>query len=323
MTVNFDSKINISGGAVNGKQRWIYNYNVIIGDMAHQYLMRFIVPETEFMFFGCGLGDQASITQIGDSFLMYVDKYGDPELGRIVFSCGLGRTAFLNWRGDINLFYMWNTDGRDDWFPRYLEKVLVKPDIVLCPSKRVIEEVESHDYEAMYLPQGVGRLFHPLNLKREGLGYCGLDSKSVEMTDRVLGPFVDREDFEWISKEYAKEYLSLEDLNKWFNRKQLTFGMVFEHDESWGIIPGRFYASLASNTPLIIARNREINNVLNREYPYQTSSRKETVELMNTILGDYDKTMKEFIVYGSLIREDHHYLKRISKLIKYLEEWKK
>jgi hypothetical protein len=96
----------------------------------YNHYYRYMVENTDLYMFGCGLGDQAMIEQVGYSFLSYVDQHGDPDLGRICISVGTGRTAFLPYKGDVNCAWVIAFSDRPDWLRFYLDNVTIQPQLV-------------------------------------------------------------------------------------------------------------------------------------------------------------------------------------------------
>jgi len=89
-----------------------------------------------------------------------------------------------------------------------------------------------------------------------------------------------------------------------------------------GMVAGRVFETLASGTPMIQYRHRELQNVLGFPYPYQTSSREETERLLEKMFHDYPKTLAIFRKYAGFVKNYHSYMRRIEVLFNKLEEWK-
>jgi len=281
----------------------------------YHYYIRFIREHTEMWFFTTGLGDQGLAMQLGDSFLTYVDKYGDPELGRIMWSVGLGRTAFLPFKGDFNIAYPWGMRSLEG----YLNQLTVQPDLIVSVLSHLLEDAENRGIPNLLLIPGTSRYFTPLNLYREGLGYAGIDNKEPWVVNQILGPYLDDPRFEWVSKVPAVPTFTLAELNIWMNQKQILFGMLDRERIEVGFIPARFMETLGTGTPLVYCFNPWFKTVLGIDYPYQSHSREETVELVDGILNDFGKVEKEFQKYSEWVHKEHNYVDKIGDVVKKLE----
>jgi len=304
---------------------FVYTAALPIGNKIFEihYYTHLVGEETQLFMFGCGLGDQAVFEQVADSFFKYIDKFGDPKLGRIVVSAGVCRTAFMPYLGDVNCHWVWGGSESDNqWLPHLLNNISIKPDVFLCPSKEVLTEVEEAGFNGLYLPAGVGDVFEPLNLKRKGFGYAGLDSKSADQKRIVLEPAMKRKGFEWISHTQFCKFLTLHELNEWYNRKQILFGMATLQNLNLNLLSNRVFESIASGTPFITYRHKAVEEKLGFSYPYQTSTPSETVALIDEILNNFETTLERFKGYSKQIHEKHHYTKRLATLFKYLQELK-
>lgn len=305
---------------------FVYVVRIPMGDRLRElhYYTHLIGEKTQLYLFGCGLGDQTVFEQVAYSFFEYIEEFGDPELGRVVISAGVCRTAFMPYRGDFNCHWAWGGSERDNhWLSRVISSISVKPDVFLCASKEVLTEVEEAGHRGLYLPVGVGDVFKPLNLKREGIGYAGLDSKTAEQKRIVLEPAMKHKGFEWISNKQWGKFLPLSDLNKWYNGKQILLGMATLQNLNLNLMSNRVFESLASGTPFITYRHKAVEETLGFPYPYQTSTQAETAELIDKILNNFEETLKEFKGYSKQIHEKHHYTKRLATLFKYLQELKR
>jgi len=305
---------------------FVYVTRVPMGDRLHElhYYTHLIGEKTQLYLFGCGLGDQAIFEQVAYSFFEYIKEFGDPELGRIVISAGVCRTAFMPYLGDVNCHWAWGgSTPNDQWLSHVLSNISVKPDVFLCASKEVLAEAEKAGYKSLYFPAGVGSVFKPLNLKREGIGYAGLDSKTAEQKRIVLEPTMSHEGFEWISNKQWGKFLPLSELNKWYNGKQILLGMVTLQNLNLNLLSNRVFESIASGTPFITYQHKAVEETLGFSYPYQTSTPSETVALIDEILNNFETTLERFKGYSQKVREKHHYTKRLATLFKYLQELKR
>ena len=280
----------------------------------HHLYTRFIGKKTELWFFGCGLGDQAVISQIGETFLELCEEGMDPELGRVMISFGNGPTAMMSYKGDINVRWSLGSTGYEDWFKSYIKHAKVKPDLYLCASQKVLDRINEEGLHGILLPQGVGKQFKPLNLEREGLGYAGLNTKTKEMTHIMLGPAIER-GLEWVSKDPSSGFKSLPELNEWYNEKQIIFGMDWPENKELGVVTNRVYESIASGTPFIQYRLQTLSKTLGFEYPYQSSTYEETDQLIDEILSDYDAVLEQFGIWSWAIRSQHSYRNRLEDIL--------
>jgi len=284
------------------------------------YFTRFLGDYTDLYFFGSGLGEQALMTQMGDSFLTMVDNGEDPHLGRIMISMGVSETSYIPWKGDHNLYWGFGGTGDDpDWINTYMKKVAITPDLFLCTSKLMKKEVERFGCNAMYLPAGVnGRYFKPLGSARIGLGYTGLDSKPQYQKEAVLGPVLSRSDFEWIGRDPQGKFLLIEELNEWYNSKQIVFNMTSPRNLKWRMISNRMYEVYASGTPCITFRYPGVSEEFGFTVPYQTTNADVTVDYVKSILENYDDVVGMFHEYSCLILNNHNYFVRLETLFENL-----
>jgi hypothetical protein len=288
-----------------------------------------MADDTDLYLFVSGLGDQAACEQLGASFLKYVDVVGDPKLGRIVISVGSGASAFLPYKGDFNLHWVLGFSSVVDWLPIYRRKVQVQPDLYLTPSNIIGDQVNDANLESFYFPMGCGDVFHPLFRNREGLGYTGLDTKPAVQRDSILGPVLDRDDFEWRGRDLSKEnwnpldatWVSLEELNEWYNSKQAVFAMFFPESLKLGLVTGRVIETIASATPLICYTNPAIDEMIGY-YPYQSDSREETIRLIHYVYDNHAAVREYFAELSVKMYTEHSYFHRVTALVERLKEMK-
>lgn len=278
----------------------------------------FRAPETTLQFHGQGTGDLMIIRQVGRAFTEYLREHGDPGLGRIVVACGGFRAAFRPDPGDVNLYWWWSFGQLDDeperYLEQYLEEVSVKPDVILCLSERCQREARQLGYDTLFLPLGT-QAFQPLGLSRSGFGYAGSKRhKQDEQARIVLGPYRERPDFEWVS-----DFVTPAQLNAWYNTRLVTFGMTRDGQRRWGMVNNRVFETLASGTPLVLEAHPNVENVLGFEYPYQTSSRQETVDTVEEIRSNPAETVAMFDDYADRVRENHSYTRRVETMLSYLQ----
>jgi len=280
------------------------------------YFTRFMEKKTECWFFTTGIGDQTMCQQMGDSFLELCDTEGDPELGRIMFSMGLGPGAFEPYLGDFNVCWPW---GVKPWeMEDHLDRIGVKQDLVIGPWPERLEAAEDAGVASMPMTVGVGRFFKPLCLERKGLGYAGLDNKSENQTHVVLEPAMQRDDFEWRAKGLDDAWITTEELNEWYNSKQILFGMIQEDRHRTDYMPSRFPETLASGTPFITYKIPDTTSYLGHEYPYMTESYEETEGHIAEILDAFPEVMTYMLQVSHYIRTEHSYKKKMGDLFEVL-----
>lgn len=274
----------------------------------------FVAPETTIQFHGQGLGDMMIIRQFGRGFERYLESHGDPELGKVVISCGGYKATFEPDPGDVNLFWWWSYGPKDDsseeFLDFYLDEVSVEPDAIFCLSEPCMQEASQRGFDTVYLPLGT-QAFSPLGNERTGKGYAGsANHKGSAKERRVLGPFGGDDDFEWVSS-----FVTPTQLNLWYNTRLITFGLTKEGQRQNGMVNNRVFETLASGTPLVLEAHPYVEDVLGFEYPYQTSSRQETIDLVQEIEANPESTLETFAEYSKRVREEHKYTKRAETLV--------
>lgn len=269
------------------------------------HYQRYWGEETECWFFGCGLGEQTMFIQIGTSFLEMVDEGNDPKLGRIMFSMGHGLMAFQPYKGDHNVIWTWAM--RPHQIDIYLNGITCHPDLFIINQKEINKIIESKGIKTITMQSaGVNpKHFFPMNKPREGIGFCGIDSKGEEQKRIVIEP-ARAYNFEWMNKT-KDDFRSVRELNEWYNNKQIVLGMVHKERGSYKYVPTRVPETLASETPLIISKLYELEENMGFDYPYQTTSAKQTKYWIDYILDDYDSVQKEMGKYAKIVREKHNY----------------
>ena len=282
----------------------------------HHHYKRYIAEDTDLWLFGTGLGDVALMTQIGEAFGDYIQLHGDPCLGNVMMSIGTTATSVLPYEGDINVW--WASRDSEGSLDGYLKTTSVKPTHILAPSATIMEMLSERGYYALHLPFGVGRAFKPLNLERNGLGYAGDPIRPQEQLDAIVTPIINRGDFEWIAKKAKDEWYTLERLNEWYNTKRIVFAMNRPIKKTIGHLSNRFYETFASGTPLITYMNNSLDESF-PDYPYQSDSAERTVELIDDVLGDYERHHEYFIKLSEEVRENHSMLGRMTKLMEWLK----
>jgi len=309
------SQVEVSGNSLVQKATTWLNFN---GQRVNHHLYsRFIAPETELWFFGCGLGEQAIFDQMGAAFLEECAEK-DPALGRIIISAGLSATAHMVYKGDWNIW--WAFGDHDGWALEHFAKTFVQPKILLCASNKVAQGVAYTGLPTLKFPFAVGKVFKPLGLEREGLGYAGNPIKSPDQYRMLVEPFIKRSDFEWISKHADDKYLTLTELNEWYNSKQIVFGMAGMGALKLNTPPNRFYETLASGTPFITAKYDTVESV-GFQYPYMSSCQEETVALVEDMLSKFPETLAKFAEYSKEIRKKHNVNLRIKTLFEALQKF--
>lgn len=281
------------------------------------YYTRFIGEDTEMYLFGNGLGDQTAMTQLGDSFLELLDEGKDPKLGKIIFCVGNGSTAFRNFYGDHVVAWVWGL--KPEQIPAHLQRYQVKPDLILSPYRQIRDQAENVGCEALRFWSGVSpRLFKPLGLDRNGIGYSGL-AKSREQQRIVIEPAM-KYGLEWIGKNPDSVYMSIPEYNEWLNTKKLVLGMVSEDRHGIPFVPTRFFEAMASGTPLITYKIYGIEEHSGIEYPYMTESPEETTRLLEWMLDNYEYVMEQTQKWCSHIRKNHSYKERLVEVFDKLKE---
>lgn len=296
-----------------GVQEWHYNK---LWEM--HYYSRYIGENTELYCFGNGLGDQTCINQVGDCFLELMDEGEDPELGRIMMSFGGGSTSFKNFIGDHIVVWAWGV--RPETLEGYLNRFQVRPELVLNPYSRIREQAEKLGYATLKFWSGVNpRMFKPLGLLRSGVGYSGR-SKSAEQYHVIIEPVSGRPDFEWRNKyPNEKEYLTIEQYNRWLNSKQVILGMIEEDRHDTEFVPTRLFESLASGTPAIIYEVKGVEEHLGFKYPYLSNSASKTAMLVNFIMDNWTVVHPKVLEWSRQVREKHSYKVRLKELFRKLK----
>lgn len=289
------------------------------GNIRTHLYSRYIGEGTELWMFGTGLGDQTCIAQIGDCFLSIIDRGEDPYLGRIMLSLGKGLTAFMNYEGDHNVAWVWGVVEKN--IDEHLSKFQAKPDWVLGAYDNILDRARELGYNTLKFWSGVNpRFFKPVEgTVRKGYGYAGLP-KSREQQRIVLEPAMKRGGFEWITKDPLESYLTVQELNAWYNTKRIVFGMVEEERQTIRYMPTRFFETLASGTPLIIYRILGCKEYSGIDYPFMTTSAEETDYLIDLIEADYPKTLSVFEDWSDHVRTKHSYEVRLKELFEVLKE---
>ena len=280
---------------------------------------RYIGDETELWLFGSGLGEHTMFLQMGDCFLRLMEEH-DPAMGRIMMGLGMGESAFMTYKGDYNVAWVWGVSP--DELAGYFAKLNIRPDLMLCA--RDITRERSEEYGVPSLPMFAGvnpRVFKPLGLERKGLGYAGIDNKGAEQKRIVLDPAIAHGDFEWISQEHSP-MLGIDDYNTWLNTKQIVFGMIHENRQQTAYMPTRVTEALASGTPFITYKIRDLEKIMGLDYPYQTTSAEETEELIDSMLTDYETVLKKFEMLSIEVRKKHSYKVKLKQMLDKLETLK-
>jgi len=270
--------------------------------------------ETSFVLQGKGLGDMMIIRQLGRGIQEWMRANPDPELGKVVITTGAFSPAYNPDEGDINLYWWWSFGPYDDTPGQYLENYLrtttVEPDVILCPSKKTEKEAKQMGFETLRLPLGT-HAFEPIGSKRSGYGFAGsVGHKTSEKEEMVVGPFTNSPEFEQVS-----HFRFPEELNLWYNTKLVTFGLHKEGQRRWGMVNNRVFETLASGTPLVLESHPTVDDVLGVEYPYQTTSREETIELVERISENREASLADFEEYSRKVRRDHSYEKRVRRIV--------
>ncbi len=280
---------------------------------------RYIWDETELWLFGSGLGEHTMFMQIGDCFLQLMEEH-DPGLGRIMMTLGHSASAFMGYQGDYNVAWVWGV--YPDNLRSYFSRLNVKPDLLLCAWDITRAMSEQYGIPSLPIFSGVNpRVFKPLGLEREGLGYAGIDNKGAEQKRIILEPAKEYGKLDWISKEHSP-LLTIDEYNHWLNSKKIVFGMVSEDRHQTTYIPTRMVETIASGTPIITYKIRDFEKIMGIKYPYQTTSAEETKELIDSVLTDYDTVIKRFEMLSIEVRKKHSYKVKLQQIFDKLEEIK-
>ncbi|GAB7013714.1 glycosyltransferase family protein [Halolamina salina] len=286
--------------------------NQVAGENYWQYA----AADTSITIHGGGLGDLMIIRQFGRAIQDFFRDQGDPEQGDIVISTGATPPAYEPLQGDLNLLWWWSFgefDGSPEQFlDDYLERVSVRPDIILCPSSKTEKEAQQAGFETIYFPLGT-YAFEPLGFDRSGIGYAGtIGHKRSGKEEMMLGLYRGSSKFEAVS-----HFRFPEELNCWYNVKKVTIGMHKEGQKSWGMVNNRVFETLASGTPIILKEHNNLSNVLGFEYPYQITSQDELREMVQRFRQRSDQSIQsEFNDYSQKVMEEHSYRRRVNHLFR-------
>lgn len=257
-----------------------------------------------------GLGDQQAAEQFTQAFNKFVAA-NDPGWGDVVIAAGVCGGAMSPRKGDINLYWWWSGSDRDDWLGHYCATATVKPQIILCTSRKMFGHAKGRGYKAIYLPIGTGPDFYPLNLERSGVGFCGTGPghKPKEQEDIIIEP-AKSYDFRW------RIYIDggRPELNQWYNSLAVVMGMTAEITLSWGIVPSRTYEVLATATPYVTYKHWAMNDELNFTYPWQSGSAGETAAMLKELIDNWQKYKREFEQYASIMLYYHSWDQRVVML---------
>lgn len=292
-----------------------------IGEEEVPLYQRYIGDRTELWFFGSGIGEYTMFQQMGDSFLTLIDQGEDPELGKIMFSIGHGVTAYMAYRGDYNVCWIWAIAPKE--VNMYLRGLSCKQNLLISSEPEINASAEVEGLASLNMCGGINpRLFYPLGLERRGIAYAGLDNKSEHQRRIVVEPAMRRGGFEWVSR-FKDGLMTIDQLNRYYNTKQIMLGMVDENRHNLPYIPTRVMETLATGTPLITYRLYEHEKTLGFHYPYMTESAEQTTELIDRILGDFDTVLWEMKGYAQKVVELHNYEDKLRLIFKALKETEK
>lgn len=284
----------------------------------HHYL-RFIGRGTELWIFGSGLGEYTLAQQIGDSFLTLVDRGEDPQLGRIMWSLGFNPAATHPYKGDINI--VWSYGVTEDELAEKINSINgVRPDVVLSPHKPIRDKADELGMRGLHMHAGVGRFFKNLHLKRDKVGFAGLDNKSATQKNIVLGPALDRGILDWRTRKQTDEYMTIDGLVDFYNTLKVTFGMIDESRQHINYMPSRLFEVLATGTPLIMYKPHNFEKNIGFKYPYLTTSYEETEAHMDYILNNQERVLEEMVWYQNYVKEFHSYERKLSQLFEELKK---
>lgn len=280
--------------------------------------IRATAPETELRYHVRGLGDLMMARQVVAAFSEYLRRFGDPELGTITLVAG-GRMPFKPFdAGDHTLYWWYSFGPMDDSPGRFLPdffrpNIAVEPDLMLCGSGRIQREARQAGYETLYFPIGTYG-YEPLGLARRGLGYAGSKHhKNDEKVRKLMGPYLNRNEFEWVD-----DLTTIAELNLWYNTKLITFGLTKEGQRQWGVVNSRVFETLATGTPLLLLEHPTLDDVLGFDYPYQVSRTDDAAKMVQSIDEDTEDALSKFAVYSDRVLEAHSYVHRLDDLFEAL-----
>jgi hypothetical protein len=267
------------------------------------------------IFTNVGRGDMMIAKQCCETFVRYCETVGDPALGNIVITAGAWPLHFRMEKGDHNVYWWWSMNGQEDWLDLYLNNVEIKPDVVACLSFSCMKGAQALGCRTIHLPLAAGERFRPSCTLRNGIGYGGSKKhKDERQVEAITGPFKDDVNFEWVDNLKTPE-----DLNAFYNRKQIILGMTEAYQEKIGMVNNRVFEVLATGTPFILYRHRTLNETLGFEYPYQSDSYETTKRLADSILVNYSECLERFQQYSREIQTKHTYWHRLGELITFLK----
>lgn len=277
-----------------------------------------MITSLTMYYFKQGLGDTQAAEQFSAAFNRYISA-NNPGWGDVVIAAGIHGGVFAPHKGDINLYWYWSGSDRDDWLEHYISQATVKPDAILCTSRKMYDYVRGKKLKAIYLPIGTGPEFFPLTpaVPRLGTGYCGTSGnhKPGEQQAIIIDP-ARRYGFEWRTHIPGGR----PELNEWYGRLAVCLGMTAEITLSWGIVPSRTYEVLAGANPYVTTKHWAMNDEIGFDYPWQSGSAAETVEMIEELTNRYEYHKAEFEVYASLMRRWHTWDRRVEMLKEGLEK---
>jgi len=252
-----------------------------------------------------GRGDNQAADQFSAAFRKFVAE-NDPGWGDVVIAAG-NHGVLHPHRGDINLYWEWSGYERDDWLSYYMDHASVKPSLILCGSWKIYEDAKG--FPRLYFPVAAGDEYYPMNLPRSGTGYCGTGGghKSQHQVDCMIEP-AKKYGFTWITTHSDGR----SGLNQSYNGWACCLGMNSDNCQRWGVVPIRTYEVLATGSPYITYHNDDLNKTLGFEYPYQSSSAKETEHWLDELINNDHK--EEFAKFAEIINREHRWINRIQTL---------
>jgi len=267
-------------------------------------------------FFRSGMGDQQAAEQFSTAFAAFVQKR-DPAWGHVVIAAGIHGEVLNPPKGDINLHWWWSGSDREDWLKQYVETVPVKPQAILCTSRKMFDHARKLNLKALYLPVATGREFYPMDLPRAGVGYCGTAGHKDAAQERcMIAPAREYGGFEWLTNVPGGRPA----LNEWYNRKAVCLGMTATVTQSWGIVPTRTYEVLAGANPYVTYRHPTMSETLGFEYPYQSATPEETTAWIKELTDHYEAHKRRFARYSRIVQQYHTWDHRMRTLAYFLDK---
>lgn len=264
-----------------------------------------------------GLGDRMITRQLALGWECYFRTHGDPELGNIAIIGGVWEPSFKIPTPDHLIYWWWSMGRRDDWLEFFTKHFSIRPSLICCLSQDCIRTATALGYSTLYLPLAAGNEFQPGSAVRRGIGYAGSRGhKDDGQTNAIVRPFMESAlcPLEWVD-----DLTTASELAAFYNRKQVALGMTERFQEEAGMVNNRVFEALATETPLIVYRHRNISETLGiGQYPYQSSCPHETAWLAEDLARRPEQHREFLREISQHIRKRHTYENRITALCEHL-----